>query len=179
MNDQNKSIPDPNPLASSQSTPSSSPPNPPESLPGSQPSGAPSTPPVVYRSWREQRRAERQARREARWQRRAGRSYAWIGGAILILLGVVFLLQNMGIPFLANWWALFILIPAFWAFVAAWDSYRDNGRLTRGGAGSLAGGTLLTILALVFLLNLNVGLFWPVLLIVGGLVLLVTALLPE
>jgi hypothetical protein len=92
---------------------------------------------------------------------------------------VVFLLQNMGIPFLANWWALFILIPAFWAFVAAWESYRDNGRLTRGGAGSLAGGGLLTILALAFLLNLNVGLFWPVLLIVGGLVLLGTALLPE
>jgi hypothetical protein len=165
MNDQNQE-----PISAS---------NPSESSPGSQPSGAsPSAPPTVYGDWREQRRAERQARREARWQRRAGRSYAWIGGVILILLGVIFLLQNMGIPFLANWWALFILIPAFWAFVAAWDSYQDNGRLTRGGAGSLAGGTLLTILALVFLLNLNVGLFWPVLLIVGGVVLLVTTLLP-
>jgi hypothetical protein len=156
MNDQSqKPLSAPTPLASSQSTPSSSPPNPPESSP------------------------ERQARGEARWQRRAGRSYAWIGGAILILLGVVFLLQNMGIPFLANWWALFILIPAFWAFVAARDSYQDKGRLTRGGAGLLAGGILLTILALVFLLNLNVGMFWPVLLIVGGLVLLGTAVLPE
>jgi hypothetical protein len=155
-------------------------PNAPTSSPGSQPSGAPaSAPPPTHGDWREQRRAERWARREARWQRRAGRPYGWIGGAILILLGVVFLLQNMGIPFPANWWALFILIPAFWAFVAAWESYRNNGRLTRGGAGSLAGGGLLTILALVFLLNLNVGLFWPVLLIVGGLVLLVTALLPE
>jgi hypothetical protein len=131
----------------------------------------------VYGDWREQRHAERRARREARWQRRAGRSSAWIGGAILILLGVVFLLQNMGIPFLTNWWAIFILIPAFWAFVAAWDSYQENGRLTRGGAGSLAGGGLLTILALVFLFNLNLGLFWPVLLIAGGLVLLGTVLL--
>jgi hypothetical protein len=165
MNDQNQE-----PISAS---------NPPESSPGGQPSGAsPSAPPTVHGDWREQRRAERQARRQARWQWRAKHSTSWIGGAILILLGVVFLLQNMGIPFLANWWALFILIPAFWAFVAAWDSYQDNGRLTRGGAGSLAGGTLLTILALVFLLNLNVGLFWPVLLIVGGLVLLVTALLP-
>jgi hypothetical protein len=154
-------------------------PNAPASSPESQPSGVPaSTLPPAYGDWREQRRAERWARREARWQRRAGRPYGWIGGAILILLGVVFLLQNLNIAFLANWWALFILIPAFGAFAAAWESYRNNGRLTRGGAGSLAGGVLLAILALAFLLNLNVGLFWPLLLIAGGLVLLGTALLP-
>ena len=154
-------------------------PNPPQNPSGSTPSGAPeSAPPPVYRHWREQRRAERWARHEARWQRHAGRHYGWIGGLILILLGVVFLLQNMGIPFLTNWWALFILIPAFWAYVGAWDIYQDNGRLTRGGASSLTIGVLLTILALVFLLNLDVGLFWPVLLIVGGLVLLGTAFLP-
>jgi cation transport ATPase len=173
MNNQNQEpIPDPNLPESPQSTPSSGPVNP--------PSGAPaSTPPPVYGDWREQRRAERQARREAHWQRHAGRPFRWVGGAILILLGVVFLLQNMGIPFLVNWWALFILIPAFWAYNAAWDIYQDNGRLTRGGAGSLTVGILLTILALVFLLNLDIGLFWPVLLIVGGLVLLGTALLPN
>jgi hypothetical protein len=87
--------------------------------PGSQSSGAPaSTWPPAYGDWREQRRAERWARREARWYGRAGRPYGWIGGAILILLGVVFLLDP------------------------------------------------------------NVGLFWPLLLIAGGLVLLVVALLP-
>jgi len=153
-------------------------PNAPASLPRSQPSGAPaSTPLPAYGDWREQRRAERWVRREARWQRCAGRPYGWIGGAILILLGVVFLLQNLNIPFLANWWALFILIPAFGAFAAAWESYRNSGRLTRGGVGSLVVGGLLAILALALLLNLNVGLFWPILLIVGGLVLLMAALL--
>jgi hypothetical protein len=138
-----------------------------------------STPPPANRDWREQRRAERLVRREARWQRRAGRPHGWIGGMLLILLGIVFLLQNLGIPFLMNWWALFILVPAFWAYAAAWDSYQDNSRMTQGAAGSLTVGILLTILSLVLLLNLAVGLFWPVLLIVGGLVILMTAFLPK
>jgi hypothetical protein len=136
------------------------------------------TPPPAYSDWREQRRAERRSRRDARRRRRAGRPYGWIGGAILILLGVALLLQNLNIPFLENWWALFILIPAFGAFAAAWESYRNHGQLTRAGAGSLVGGGLLTILALALLLNLTSDLFWPLLLIVGGLVLLVVALLP-
>jgi hypothetical protein len=139
----------------------------------------PNTSPPAYHDWREQRRAERMARHEARWRRRAGRPYGWIGGAILILLGIVFLLQNLGIPFLINWWALFILIPAFWAYVAAWEIYQDHGLLTRGVAGSLTAGILLTVLSLVFLLNLAIGLFWPALLIVGGLALLATGLMPE
>ncbi len=168
MDDQNQEpIPDPNPPANTQSTSPSGSPNPPSAAPA-----------PAFRDWREQGRAERWERRQARWQRRGGRFSGWIGGAILILLGVVFLLQNMGLPFLANWWALFILIPAFWAYVAAWDSYQDHSRLTRGGAGSLAGGILLTILAVVLLLGLDFGLFWPILLIVGGLVLLGTTLLP-
>ena len=138
------------------------------------PNPNPSTPPPTYHDWREQRHAERMARREARWQRHGGRPYGWLGGAFLILLGVIILLQNMGIRFLANWWALFILLPAFWAFVGAWNIYQENGRITQGVASPLTIGILLTILALSFLLNLEFGLFWPVLLIVGGLVLLLT-----
>jgi hypothetical protein len=143
------------------------------------PNPNPITPPPVYRDRREQRLAERMARREVRWQRHAGRRYGWMGGAILILVGIAFLLENLGIPFLANWWALFILIPAFWSCVAAWDLYQDSGRVTRGAAGSLTVGVLLTALALAFLLNLSVGLFWPILLIVGGILLLATVWLPE
>lgn len=138
----------------------------------------PGTPAPTYRSWHEQRRAEHWARREARWQRHAGRPYGWIGGVFITLLGAIFLLENLGIPFLANWWALFIFIPAFWTYAAAWDNYKYHNQLTRGGTGSLTVGILLTILAFVFLFNLDAGLFWPVLLIVGGLVLLGTVLLP-
>jgi hypothetical protein len=129
--------------------------------------------------WREQRRAERRARREARWQARGGRSYAWAGGAFLILLGIVFLMQNLGVAFLTNWWALFILIPAFWAFVGAWNLYQDSGRWTRGAIGSFIVGLLFTGLSLVFLFDLAIGSFWPLLLIAGGVLLVATAFVPE
>ena len=149
--------------------------DPSETLPENQPSQAPANlPPPEARDWREQRREERHAHRHGR----SSRSYPWLGGVILIFLGLVFLMQNLGLPFLENWWAFFILIPAFWNFVAAWNSYRDNGLLTRGGAGSLAVGILLTLLAAVFLFDLNIGLYWPVFLIAGGLILLGTVLFP-
>jgi hypothetical protein len=137
------------------------------------------TPPPTYGDWREQRHAERMARREARWAKHAGRPYGWTGGAFLILLGVIFLLQNLGTPFVTNWWALFILIPAFWSFVAAFENFQDSGMLTRRAAGSLIAGTAFTVLAFVFLSNLAIGLFWPVLLIVGGFAILASGFLPE
>ena len=166
MNNQN---PDPNQSSSANVAPDAP----------SNPGAAGNPPPAGTQDWRAQRRSERWARREARWQRRAGRHTGWIGGVFLILLGVIFLLQQMGIPFLANWWALLILIPAFWAYVAAWDSYQDGKRLTRRAAASLSVGILLTILALLFLLNVYSSFVWPALLIVGGLALVGSALVPE
>ena len=163
MNEQN-----PNPIPS---------PNPPPDQTSGGAAGNP--PPAVNQDWREQRRAERWARREARWQRRAGRHTGWFAGIILILLGVIFLLQQLNVLFFFNWWAVFILIPAFWAFVAAWDNYQDASRMTRRATGALIVGLLLTALALIFLFNVGGGFVWPILLMAGGLALLVTALLPE
>ncbi len=171
MNNQN---PNPNQTSSPDLPPDST------SGPGTPPTGGPGNPaPSSYHDWREQRRAERWARREARLQRHAGRYTGWFAGVLLIGIGVILLLEQMKIPFFANWWALFILIPAFWAYMAAWDNYQDNSRLTRRVASSLTVGILLTILALIFLVNLATGFFWPALLIVGGLSLVGTALLPQ
>jgi hypothetical protein len=143
------------------------------------PTPQPVTPVPSYQDYREQRRAERWARREARWQGRAGRHTGWFAGVLLIGLGVIMLLEQLHFPFFVNWWALFILIPAFWAYIAAWDAYQEASHLTRRAAGSLTVGSLLTILALIFLFNIAVGLLWPALLILGGLALLGTGLLPE
>lgn len=148
------------------------------------PDANPSTPPSTNPNWSEQRRAERmahraerQARREARGQG-YGRYYSPLtGGIILIVLGVAFLLERMGILFQVNGWALFILLPAIGAYVGAWELYQHNGRLTRAAASSLTVAVLLTVLSLVFLLNLAVSVFWPALLILAGLALLMTTLI--
>jgi hypothetical protein len=103
----------------------------------------------------------------------------WFGGFVLLLLGVILLLQNLGYLTFGNWWALLILIPAFWAYVAAWSIYKYNDRITRGVIGSLTIGILLTILSLAFLLNFPLGQYWPILLIVAGIVILITALIPR
>jgi hypothetical protein len=62
-------------------------------------------------------------------------------------------------------------------YVGAWDIYQDYGHFTRGAASSLTVGILLTLLSFVFLLNIAVNLFWPVLLIAGGVALLLTGFL--
>ena len=91
----------------------------------------------------------------------------WIIGVVLIALGGLFLLSNV-LPgtYLTNWWAVFILIPALFNLNRAWQSYRRHGRLTRGGRSSLVGGLLILTVALIFLLGLDWGVFWPVFIII-------------
>jgi hypothetical protein len=125
------------------------------------------------------RHEARMRRREERWAARGGRSGAWVVGAILIIIGIVFLLQNMNIFILTNWWALFILLPAVGAFTAAWRSYQDaGGRLTAGARGSLIGGLVLVLVAGVFLFGLNWGVVGPLLIVLAGIGLLLNAFLP-
>ncbi len=90
-------------------------------------------------------------------------------GLILIGLGIFFLARNFfGFAMFDNWWALFILIPAAGSFSRAWSQYRATGSW-RGAAGrSLTGGLLITAIALNFLFDLDIGRYWPVLLIILG-----------
>lgn len=101
--------------------------------------------------------------------RSKGSSGAWIPGLIFIALGVFFLLRNYTDFELENWWALFILIPAFGALGNFWRSYRSDGRMTGEATGSLIGALLLGTVAAIFLLGLSWGMMWPVFLIIAGL----------
>jgi hypothetical protein len=124
----------------------------------------------------EEREHWRAQRREWRAERRAWRhtNGAWIGGGILILLGIIFLLQNTGIFTLHNWWALFFLIPAFGSYASAVGMYQSNGNnFSNAVRGSVIGGVFFTLLTAAFLFGVSAGIFWPLVLILGGVALLV------
>lgn len=134
------------------------------------PPSADPLPPTPSTDWRELRRQERAARRA---ERHAG-GYSWVGGVVLILLGAIFLLQNTGLMRgFDNWWALFILIPAVGSFATAWRMYQQAGKAwTTAAAGPLLGGLVLSSLAAMFLFGLDIGMWWPLFLIIGGIAIL-------
>jgi len=106
-----------------------------------------------------------------------GENVAWIAGAVLILLGIIFLVLNLTGLYLANWWALFILIPALGSFAAAWRAYQEaGGRFTAAVRGPAIGGLVLLALTFIFLFRLDWGRIWPIFLIIGGLAALFSAL---
>lgn len=119
----------------------------------------------------------REARREMRRERHA--NDAWIWGILLILGGGLLLLNNFTTFHLNNWWALFILIPAFTSFSSAWGHYRSAGMLNAAARSNLIGGVVFLVVALIFLLNLSFGNYWPVFLVLGGVALLLNSLLKD
>lgn len=92
----------------------------------------------------------------------------WVAGVVLIAIGLIFLLSNVTNFHLDNWWALFILIPAVSNFGNAWNKFREHGTLSRSVRGSLTSGLIITLVASIFLFNLDWGLFWPVIIIIIG-----------
>ena len=106
--------------------------------------------------------ADRSARRRP-W------SGSLVGGTILILLGLVFLLQNLTSIEIGNWWALFILIPAVFSLRQGIEAYQSSGRWTRSARGPLLGAVMFTFVAAIFLLDLDWGKVWPGFLIIAGL----------
>jgi cation transport ATPase len=125
----------------------------------------------------EERRQHREERRAARGSRFGG---TWIGGVVLIVLGVIFLLQNLDIFLPGNWWALFILLPAIVAFGRAWRSYQmADSHLTASARGSIIAGLAFTMVSAFFLFDLNWTTLGPVLIILIGSGLLLNSVLPK
>jgi hypothetical protein len=89
-------------------------------------------------------------------------------GAVMIVVGIIFLLQQAGTFHLDNWWALFILIPTVASWGTAWRLYRSSGRITRSVRSAFFSGLFPLFVALIFLFEMDWGKVWPVFLILGG-----------
>lgn len=115
------------------------------------------------------RRSARRQRIEARRSARVNRTGTpWIGGLILIGLGILFLIQNFYEISFDNWWGLIFLIPALGAFANAWRVYASENALTKESRASLFGGIILVFLSAIVLLELDWGIFIPILIILTG-----------
>ncbi len=107
------------------------------------------------------------------------RAGSWVGGAILIAIGVMLLVQNFTGFYLHNWWALFILIPAAGMFGRALECYQNTeGRFSAQVRGALFSGTAMTLIAAGFLFGLNWAILGPVFLLLAGSAILINTLLP-
>ena len=94
----------------------------------------------------------------------------WVFGVILTLLGAILLMRNTGIlPNIGNWWALFILIPASAGYSAAFKELRDTGTMLQKTRSGLIFSVLLTVIAAIFLFQLDIRIFGPMILILFGL----------
>ena len=110
-------------------------------------------------------------------KRGGGANMAWVPGLVLMAIGAIFLLNNFTDFQLDNWWALFILIPAFGSLGNFWRVYRSHGRMSSDARGSLIGALILFFVAAIFLFGWNWGTVWPFFLIIAGLGALLSGLL--
>jgi hypothetical protein len=93
----------------------------------------------------------------------------WVA-LILIGIGAILVLQQIGVTVPSAWWALLLLIPAAAGLFAAWRSYGREGRVTTASAGPFAGAVALVIVMLAFLagIAINWNLIGPIALVLLG-----------
>ena len=105
-------------------------------------------------------------------------STIWIG-LVFIFGGAVVMLNQLSIlPFELNWWALLILFPAFGALTGAYSRYRSTNDVFEMGVMIPALVGLFMLLLSVSLLagdaiDLKLRVYWPIILIVLGLGLII------
>ena len=105
-------------------------------------------------------------------------SYMWIG-LVFIFGGAVVLLNQLNIlPFELNWWALLILFPAFGTLSSAYHRYRSTKDVFELGVmiPVLVGLFMLLLCASMLFgdaIDLNLKVYWPIILIVLGLGLII------
>ncbi|MGN6314144.1 MAG: LiaF transmembrane domain-containing protein [Rhodanobacteraceae bacterium] len=99
--------------------------------------------------------------------------YRLFPALFVIALGVLFLLRNLDIGFdffeFHNWWAWLILAAAIAPLTRAVELYRTGGKLDGAVIHYLFVAGAVIIMAVLFLLDLDWGRWWPLFVIMGGL----------
>jgi hypothetical protein len=96
----------------------------------------------------------------------------WPLGLAIVVIGGLLLARNLGFELFFlnfhNWWAFFILLAALGPLQQAVSSYRKEGWGV-AVANSLVSAAAIVFIALMFLLDLSFGTWWPIFVIIGGL----------
>lgn len=99
--------------------------------------------------------------------------YRLFPALFVIAIGVLFLLRNLGYGFdffeFHNWWAWLILAAALAPLTRAYESYRASGKFDGMVAHHLFVAGAIIVVAVLFLLDLDWGRWWPLFVILGGL----------
>ena len=105
-------------------------------------------------------------------------SNLWIG-LVFIFGGAVILLNQLNIlPFQLNWWAFLVLFPAFGTLTSAYNRYRSTNDVFEMGVmiPALVGLFMLLLVVSLFAgdaIDLNLRTFWPIILIILGMGLII------
>lgn len=96
----------------------------------------------------------------------------WPLGLAIVVIGGLLLARNLGFELFFlnfhNWWAFFILLAAIGPLQQAVSFYRKEG-LGAAVANSLVSAAAIVFIALMFLLDMSFGTWWPVFVMIGGL----------
>lgn len=99
-------------------------------------------------------------------------SVNWPLGLAIVVIGGLLLARNLGFELFFldfhNWWAFFILLAAIGPLQQAFSFYRKEG-LGAAVANSLVSAGAIVFIALMFLLDMSFGTWWPIFVIIGGL----------
>lgn len=99
----------------------------------------------------------------------------WAMGIAVVAIGGLLLARNLGVnlSFLNfhNWWAIFILLAAVAPLQQAFSRYQSGG-WSNAVLNSLISAGAIIVLALLFLLDLSLWTWWPVFIIIGGLMMM-------
>jgi hypothetical protein len=90
-------------------------------------------------------------------------------GVVLVILGIVFFLQQTGhLTENFNWWALFILIPAVSSLTGMYYAIRNSGTFNQTARSAAGTAVVFFTLSFMFLFALDWTIYWPLMVLAVG-----------